>query len=73
MEGKAWEGESDSLGIEMVQEDSRSNMWRPMASRQLIHRAPGQGRKIAVWEKSMLRCEDCSVLSSTEPCLDFEI
>lgn len=45
MEGEAWEGESESLGVEMVEEDSSSSMWRPMAGRQLIHRCsrPRQG------------------------------
>lgn len=55
MKWEAWERQSESLWNEMVQENTRSSMWRPMASRELIHSAPGQGRKIAVWEKSMLR------------------
>lgn len=64
MEGEIWEGESESLGIEMDQEDTRNSMWRPMADRQLIYSAPGQGRKIVVWEKSMLKVSGlpCSLL-----------
>lgn len=52
-EEKAQEGEAEGLEIEIV--NRRGNLGGAMAGRQLIHSAPGPGREIKIWEKTMFR------------------